>query len=79
MSTVAGLCQGTYLPDLVRTVPLSLVTTDASGKPQVDRAIVLDEREKFIPLDTSNSFKLNGGTTGVCQYHILRSCCPGLV
>ena len=47
---------------------MSLVTTDASGKPTVDRAIVLDEREKFIPLDTSKSFKLNGGTTGVCEY-----------
>ena len=45
---------------------MSLVTVDGNGKPVVDHTLILDEREKKIPLDTSKPFKLNAGTTGVC-------------
>ena len=45
---------------------MNLVTVDGDGKSVVDHTIVLDERDKKIPLDTSKPFKLNAGTTGVC-------------
>lgn len=51
----------------LRSVPLSLLTTDTNGKAKIDRSLLLDQREITIPLDTSKPFKLNAGTTGVCQ------------
>ncbi|CAL1703777.1 unnamed protein product [Somion occarium] len=51
--------------ETIWTIPLSLVTVGADGKPVVDNSIVLDSREKTIPLDTSKPFKLNAGTVGV--------------
>ena len=54
------------LPISHRSIPLSLLTTDASGKATVDNTLLLDEREKFIHLDTSKPFKLNAGTVSVC-------------
>ena len=51
---------------VIRTIPLSLVTAGPDGKAVVDHSVVLDTREKFIPLDTSKPFKLNAGTVGVC-------------
>ena len=50
-----------------RTIPLSLLTVSEDGKAVVDTKIVLDTREKTIPLDTSKHYKLNAGTTGVCE------------
>ncbi|KAJ8489143.1 hypothetical protein ONZ51_g3140 [Trametes cubensis] len=50
--------------ETIWTVPLNLLTVDASGKPILNKDILLDEREKFIPLDTSKPFKLNADTTG---------------
>ncbi|KAJ3554813.1 hypothetical protein NM688_g2912 [Phlebia brevispora] len=55
--------------ETIWTIPLSLITVDSSGKVVIDRTLVLDEREKTIPLDTSKPFKLNAGTTGV--YRVL--------
>jgi aminopeptidase 2 len=46
-------------------IPLSLLTTDASGKTKVDHTLVLSEREMDIKLDTSKPWKLNAGTVGV--------------
>ncbi|CAA7267619.1 unnamed protein product [Cyclocybe aegerita] len=54
--------------EAVWNVPLSLVTAE-DDKAVVDTSAILEEREKFIPLDTSKPFKLNGGTTGV--YRVL--------
>lgn len=50
-----------------RHVPLGIKSVDAEGKVSVDRTIVLTEREADISLDTSRPFKLNAGTTGVCE------------
>ncbi|KIP07998.1 hypothetical protein PHLGIDRAFT_105051 [Phlebiopsis gigantea 11061_1 CR5-6] len=51
--------------ETIWSIPLSLLTTDASGKASVDHTILLDEREKFIAVDTSKPFKLNAGTVSV--------------
>ncbi|KDQ59543.1 hypothetical protein JAAARDRAFT_33120 [Jaapia argillacea MUCL 33604] len=55
--------------ETIWTIPLNILTVDKDGRPSVDKTAVLDEREKFIPLDTSLPFKLNAGTTGV--YRVL--------
>ena len=39
----------------------------ADGKATLDNDILLDERENFIPLDTSKPYKLNADTTGFCM------------
>ncbi|KAI0831781.1 leucyl aminopeptidase [Trametes gibbosa] len=46
------------------TIPLNLLTTDAEGKATLNKNLLLDEREKFIPIDISKPFKLNADTTG---------------
>ena len=43
-----------------------MLTVSADGKAVVNKDLLLDEREKFIPLDTSKPFKLNADTTGFC-------------
>lgn len=50
-----------------RHTPLSIVSTDSSGDPSLDR-VLLSERESTITVDTSKPFKLNGGNTGVCTW-----------
>jgi len=45
--------------------PLTLLSTDASGKASINRNIVLDQREMTIPVDTTKPWKLNAGTVGV--------------
>lgn len=44
-----------------------------NGKGTADRTLVLRDRETTIPLDTSQPFKLNAGTTGVCEcaFHLI--------
>lgn len=54
-----------------RTVPLSLLSVGKDGKPTVDNSLVLDTREKVIPLDTTKPYKLNANTTGVCMSSIV--------
>ncbi|KAJ7279285.1 hypothetical protein C8J57DRAFT_1220971 [Mycena rebaudengoi] len=49
----------------IRKIPLGILTVDQSGTVHVDKTVILEEREKTIPLDTSRSFKLNSGTVGV--------------
>lgn len=49
-----------------RTVPLSLLSVGKDGKSTTDNSLILDTREKFIPLDTTRPYKLNANTTGVC-------------
>jgi hypothetical protein len=56
---------------LYRSIPLSLLTVDSNSKPKVDHTILLDEREKFIPLDMSKPFKLNAGTVSVCTLSLV--------
>ncbi|EIW80374.1 leucyl aminopeptidase [Coniophora puteana RWD-64-598 SS2] len=51
------------------TIPLCLLTVDEAGKPQIDKSLILDTREKTIALDTSKPYKLNAGTNGV--YRVL--------
>lgn len=50
-----------------RVIPLSLLTVDENGKASVDKTAVLDSRESTISIDTTRPFKLNAGTSGVCQ------------
>ncbi|KAI0668551.1 leucyl aminopeptidase [Trametes maxima] len=50
--------------ETIWTIPLNLLTVGSDGKAVVNKDILLDEREKFIPLDTSKPFKLNSDTTG---------------
>ncbi len=52
---------------LSRTLPLNLLVVDNEGKSLLNKATLLDEREKFIPLDTSKPYKLNADTTGFCK------------
>lgn len=54
------------IPVKLRSVPLSLLTVDESGKPTINRTLLLDQREMTIPIDTSKAFKINAGTVGVC-------------
>ncbi|GJE97967.1 M1 family metallopeptidase [Phanerochaete sordida] len=51
--------------ETIWSIPLSLLTVDSNGKSSIDNTILLDEREKFIALDTSKPFKLNAGTVSV--------------
>lgn len=46
---------------------MNLLIVDNEGKSILNKATLLDEREKFIPLDTSKPFKLNADTTGFCK------------
>ncbi|KAI0747687.1 peptidase family M1-domain-containing protein [Daedaleopsis nitida] len=50
--------------ETIWTIPLNLLTVSADGNAVLNKDLLLDEREKFIPLDTSKPFKLNAGTTG---------------
>ncbi|KAI0373350.1 leucyl aminopeptidase [Pilatotrama ljubarskyi] len=49
--------------ETIWTNPLNILTVDADGKTTINKDILLDEREKFIPLDTSKPYKLNADTT----------------
>lgn len=59
--------------NLLRAVPLSLLTVDGNGKASVDKAAILDSREKKITIDISKPYKLNAGTSGVCSYPVFPS------
>ncbi|CDO74865.1 hypothetical protein BN946_scf185004.g15 [Trametes cinnabarina] len=50
--------------ETIWTVPLNLLTVGSDGQPVLNKEVLLDEREKFISLDTSKPFKLNADTTG---------------
>ncbi|KAJ6632131.1 leucyl aminopeptidase [Mycena sp. CBHHK59/15] len=50
--------------ETIWSVPLGILTVGQDGKVSVDKSILLEEREKTIPLDTTKSFKLNSGTIG---------------
>lgn len=50
-----------------RNIPLSIFSVDGSGKGSINRSAVLDTREASFELDTSKPFKVNAGTTGVCE------------
>jgi aminopeptidase 2 len=51
-----------------RNVPLRLLSVDASGKAVLDKEALLTEREQFFKIDTSKPYKLNAGTSGVCEW-----------
>ncbi|KIK95297.1 hypothetical protein PAXRUDRAFT_140992 [Paxillus rubicundulus Ve08.2h10] len=51
---------------IIWSIPLAVLTTDAQGKPMIDNTAVLDTRETTLAIDTSKSYKLNAGTYGVC-------------
>ncbi|PCH38958.1 hypothetical protein WOLCODRAFT_141023 [Wolfiporia cocos MD-104 SS10] len=53
--------------ETIWTIPLGLLTVSDSGETIVDRALILDEREKTISLDHSKPFKLNAGTVSFCR------------
>ncbi|KAE9406413.1 hypothetical protein BT96DRAFT_963515 [Gymnopus androsaceus JB14] len=63
-----GLAEGKD-NETIWSIPLSILTVDANGKPTVDETAVLDTREKTFAVDTSKPFKLNAGTNGV--YRVL--------
>ncbi len=50
-----------------RTIPLNLLSVSDEGKAVLNKDLLLDEREKFISLDTTKPFKLNADTTGFCE------------
>jgi aminopeptidase 2 len=50
-----------------RYIPLSVLSTDSTGKMTIDRQPVLETRERTLTLDTTKPFKLNAGTSGVCE------------
>ncbi|KAF9036751.1 hypothetical protein BJ165DRAFT_1532853 [Panaeolus papilionaceus] len=54
--------------ETIWNVPLGLFSTK-DGKASVDHSVILEEREKVIPVDTTQPFKLNAGTAGV--YRVL--------
>lgn len=58
-----------------RTIPLNLLTVSADGSHSIRSDLVLDDREMVVPLDSSQPFKLNAGTTGFCTSPILRKPC----
>jgi hypothetical protein len=59
-------------PRCYRTVPLALLSVGKDGKPTIDNSLILDTREKTIPLDTTKPYKLNANTTGVCMSDFVR-------
>ncbi|PPR03973.1 hypothetical protein CVT26_001080 [Gymnopilus dilepis] len=54
--------------ETIWNVPLAILSVQDDGV-KVDKSIVLQEREKTIPLDATKPFKLNAGTNGV--YRVL--------
>jgi len=50
-----------------RNIPLNILSVDSTGKGVVNKAAVLEEREKTFELDTTKPFKLNAETAGVCE------------
>ncbi|GJE96509.1 aminopeptidase [Phanerochaete sordida] len=55
--------------ETIWSIPLTILAIDGGGKASVDRAVLLDEREKVVSVDTSKPFKLNAGTIGM--YRVL--------
>ena len=51
----------------IRYIPLSVLSTDSAGKTTANRQPVLEEREGTLNVDTTKPFKLNAGSTGVCE------------
>ena len=51
---------------LCRNIPLSIASTK-DGKTNIDTTVLLQDREATIAIDTRKPFKLNAGTTGVCE------------
>ncbi|KAJ8087903.1 Aminopeptidase 2 mitochondrial [Marasmius tenuissimus] len=55
--------------ETIWNVPLAILSVQEDGSTSIDKSLVLDEREKTYPLDTSRPYKLNAGTSGV--YRVL--------
>ncbi|KAF8198244.1 leucyl aminopeptidase [Mycena galopus ATCC 62051] len=55
--------------ETIWNVPLSILTVDENGQVHVDKTALLEEREKTFAIDTTRTFKLNAGTTGL--YRVL--------
>lgn len=55
--------------ETIWSIPLTLLTVSDEREPTVNRDIVLDERERKIPVDLTRPFKLNAGT--VSFYRVL--------
>ncbi|EPS94689.1 hypothetical protein FOMPIDRAFT_101532 [Fomitopsis schrenkii] len=53
--------------ETIWTVPLSLLTVNDTGDVEINKAAVLDEREKTITLDVNKPWKLNAGTVTFCR------------
>ena len=54
-----------------RTVPLAILSVGKDGKRKIDNSLILDTREKTIPLDTTKPYKINANTTGVCMSSVV--------
>jgi aminopeptidase 2 len=50
---------------------LAILTVAEDGQVHVDKTAILEEREKTWAIDTSRTFKLNAGTIGFCESHLL--------
>ncbi|KAK1231989.1 Aminopeptidase 2 mitochondrial [Marasmius sp. AFHP31] len=55
--------------ETIWNIPLAILSVQEDGSTSIDRSLVLEEREKTYPLDTSRPYKLNAGTSGV--YRVL--------
>ncbi|KAL0066491.1 Aminopeptidase 2 mitochondrial [Marasmius tenuissimus] len=54
--------------ETIWNVPLAILSVQEDGSTSIDKSLVLDEREKAYPLDTSRPYKLNAGTSGIASF-----------
>ncbi|KAJ7812075.1 hypothetical protein B0H14DRAFT_2377825, partial [Mycena olivaceomarginata] len=60
--------------ETIWNVPLVILTVNGNGQVHVDKTAILEQREKTIALDTSQTFKLNTRTTSLCESHSVPQC-----
>ncbi|KAJ7667400.1 leucyl aminopeptidase [Mycena rosella] len=51
--------------ETIWNVPLGILTVDKNGQVHMDKAALLEDRERSFAIDTSMTFKLNSGSLGV--------------
>jgi len=51
-----------------RTIPLAISAVDETGRQSINKTAVLTARETTLSIDTSEPYKLNAGTYGVCMH-----------
>jgi aminopeptidase 2 len=59
--------------NLNRKIPLNILTVNDSGEVTVQRQIVMTAREETYEIDTTKPYKLNAGTSGVCESYLMEA------